>query len=90
VDHRKTIDQLTYREAERKEAIEGLTVREPLDEEIAGLKYRPGDLLTDKVTGKEVEILGGKRAAVTLSSPGGGGSEGVSGEGQGGETSRKD
>lgn len=89
MDHRKIIDQLTHLETERKEAMKGLRVREPEDEEIAGLKFGKGQKALDKTTGKEVEIIAGRRTHFTLSGPGGGGSEGLPGQGQGRETPGK-
>ena len=43
-------------------------------EEVLGLKYRPGEIVKDSVSGKEVEIIGGTRETVTISTPGSSGS----------------
>ena len=74
MDHRKTLDRITNLETERKEAIKDLDTKDLTEEEVAGLAYRRGQVLKDKITGKEVKILAGKRASITFSGPGRGGS----------------
>jgi len=42
-------------------------VRDPSREEALGLKWKRGDKVKDKVTGKGGEILAGTRRAITIS-----------------------
>ena len=37
----------------------------PSREEVLGMRYKRGETIIDKVTGKEGEVIGGVRAAVT-------------------------
>jgi len=41
----------------------------PQREALMGLKYRKGQRVVDKITGKEVEIIGGKREIVAFRPP---------------------
>jgi hypothetical protein len=43
-----------------------MSLTEPPEEEIQGLKFRKGERLIDSVTGKEVTVLAGKRAIGTV------------------------
>lgn len=66
IDHRKNIDILTRSKIEA--GIEGkeggiFTLSE---EELLGLKFKPGDKVVDTITGKEGIILAGQRASHTI------------------------
>jgi len=56
--------QRPFRELKRKGP-----VRDPSREEALGLKWKRGDKVLDKVTGKGGEILAGTRRAIEVSRP---------------------
>jgi hypothetical protein len=79
MEHRPLIDQLTSAMIDKA----GENIPDPLaeasNEEVQGLKYRAGETVVDTVSGKEVTVLGGKRAIATVPSAQGGGGEGIPG-----------
>ena len=66
MEHGPEIDRLTRIMIDFKEKNEAMKIEDPSEEEILGLKYRKGEVLRDTVTGKEVTVLGGKRAFGTI------------------------
>jgi hypothetical protein len=66
VEHTREVDRVMKWIIEEKMENESLTLSDPSDEEIQGLKYRKGDHVIDTVTGKEVTILAGKRTSYTV------------------------
>jgi hypothetical protein len=65
VNHSKILDSIT--QAKKAEPLfeKGYSYKTPSREQALGLSYDRGEVIVDKVTGKEGEVIGGTRAAVT-------------------------
>jgi len=68
IEHHKIIDTLTRARSFWEEKKELKRVRPPEREETLALQFKRGQKVRDKVTGEEVEIIGGTREIVTFSS----------------------
>jgi len=60
LDHRAIIDRIVEATVDVAELREAPPPR-PRREEVLALRYRPGQRVRDRVTGKEVEVLAGTR-----------------------------
>lgn len=69
MEHGPEIDKLTRLRIELEEEYKPLNLEDLSEEEILLLKYRRGQKLIDKTTGKEVTILAGKRTTYKVPSP---------------------
>jgi len=65
---RKVLDTLVPTKQEMEETRKPAEALEPIKEEVLGFAFRPGQVVRDKVTGKEVKILAADRGDFVVKS----------------------
>lgn len=69
VEHRKIIDRIQPVKAITDSIRDRTSDMESTPEENQGLKFKPGDIVQDKVTGEVFRVARGKRAYYEISTP---------------------
>lgn len=70
IEHRKVIDQISTVKTKIDEIKKKAGSLEPSEEEILGLRFKPGDNVILKDTGEVVRVARGKRASYELQAAG--------------------
>jgi len=70
IEHRKVIDKLSTVKTKTTQIKNRAGSLEPSEEEILGLRFKPGDQVTLKETGEVVKVAKGTRASYVVQTPG--------------------
>jgi hypothetical protein len=70
IEHRKVIDQIQGVKNKTVDIRNKAGSLEPSEEEILGLRFKPGDQVILKETGEVVKVARGKRASYVVQAPG--------------------